>query len=288
MSDYISNFVDIALNAGRIAMCDFNLGTKTSANIEYKNGGSPVTSADLAADAYLKTACAKAFSGYEWLSEETEDKPSRYKASKLIIADPIDGTRAFMEGNKYWCVSLAMIEDGRPILACLYAPALDDIYVAELGQGASLNNETISFEFNKSSKMDAFGSKEMINDLNSKLNINLIRRRKIPSLALRLAMIASGAATVALATKNSSDWDIAAADLILSEAGGVLLDFKGQIPIYNKKNPVHPELFASSKEMAELIKKNHHMIDNSFDEAYRVPDTNNEPRKKAFELIKKS
>jgi myo-inositol-1(or 4)-monophosphatase len=271
----ISNFVDIAVSAGRIAKCYFNLGAKTSATIEYKNGGSPVTSADLAADTYLKTACAKAFSGYEWLSEETEDKPTRHKASKLIIADPIDGTRAFIDGNKYWCVSLAMIENGHPVMACLYAPALDDIYVAEFGQGASLNNASISFDYNKSSKLDAFGSKEMIANLNNKLNINLVKRRNIPSLALRLAMIASGGATVALATKNSSDWDIAAADLILREAGGVLQDFKGQAPIYNKVRPVHPELFASSKSMAELI-INNHPIDRSSDEGYRAVTADSE------------
>jgi myo-inositol-1(or 4)-monophosphatase len=250
---YISNFVEIAVNAGQIALRDFNLNTKTSATIDYKHGGSPVTSADIAADTYLRKACHKAFAGYAWLSEETADVYARHKASKLIIADPIDGTRAFIDGNKHWCVSLAMVENGRPILACLYAPALDDIYVAELGQGASLNNASLSFEFNKSSKLDAFGPKDMISRINTNLNINLVVRRRVPSLALRLAMIAAGGATIGLSAENSNDWDIAAADLILHESGGVLLDFKGQTPVYNKAKPVHPELFASSIPFSQTL-----------------------------------
>jgi myo-inositol-1(or 4)-monophosphatase len=268
MSIYISNFVEIAMNAGRIAMQDFNMGGKTSATVDFKYGGSPVTSADIAVDTYLKKACEKAFADYAWMSEETEDSPLRRKATRLIIADPIDGTRAYMEGNKYWCVSLAMIEDGRPVLGCLYAPALDDIYVAALGQGATLNDASLSFNFNKSSKLDAFGSKEMIARVNKDYNLTLVKRRKIPSLALRLAMIAAGGATIALATEKSNDWDIAAADLILGEAGGVLLDFNGQRPVYNKARPVHPELFASSKQIADII-VNNQQIDTSLTKAYR-------------------
>lgn len=264
----ITRFVDIAKQAGQIALRDFKLGKTTLADISYKNGGSPVTSADIAVNTYLENACEEAFSDYAWFSEETLDTPHRLQKHKLIIADPIDGTRAYAAGNPNWCVSLAMIEHGRPILGCLYAPALDELYVASQGEGATLNGKSLTFfseafDFETHVEAPVFGPKPMVDWLNSSLNLKLNMQPKVPSLALRLAQIAVecissgstkiGLAKIGLASQNAHDWDIAAADLILCEAGGTLLDFKGQKPIYNKAEPTHPPLFAASHSVAEAL-----------------------------------
>jgi myo-inositol-1(or 4)-monophosphatase len=282
MNKNISDFVEIAIEAGRIALRDFRAGELTAATVNYKNGGSPVTSADIAADNYLKSACSKAFQDYAWLSEETADTGTRLQAQKLIIADPIDGTRAFASGNPNWCVSLAMIENGEPVIGCLYAPALDELYVAGIGQGAKLNNMPLKFplNFDDEAQQSAFGPMPMVEWLNNSLNLKLVMQPKVPSLALRLARIATGAATIGLASKNAHDWDIAASDLILRESGGVLLDFEGNKPVYNQPHPTHPSLFAASKSFAQkLLQKiadrengisTNPVIDRSLDEGYRA------------------
>ena len=283
-TDKITAFVDIAKQAGHIALRDFKLGKPTLASVTYKNGGSPVTSADIAVDTYLKKACSEAFGDYGWFSEETVDTPHRLQKHQLIIADPIDGTRAYAAGNPHWCVSLAMIENGRPVLGCLYAPALEELYIASIGGGATLNGACLklsssSFKTENYKNAPVFGPKPMVDWLNTSLGLTLKMQPKVPSLALRLARIAVesdalGLEKLGLASENAHDWDIAAADIILCEAGGQLLDFKGQKPVYNKPKPTHPPLFAASNLFADYI------LDKSLNAGYEAM-TADEAREKA-------
>src|SRR5262249_28245395 len=85
--------------------------------------GSPVPAADIAVNDLLHARLTAAGSGIAWLSEETIDDASRCSARRVWIVDPIDGTRAYMAGRTDWAVSAALVEDGRPIAAALYAPA---------------------------------------------------------------------------------------------------------------------------------------------------------------------
>jgi fructose-1,6-bisphosphatase/inositol monophosphatase family enzyme len=115
--------VEAARAAGRIALAHFTAGQRTPARIDYKVGGSPVTEADLAVDAFLKAELGGAFPDAAWLSEETEDDASRLSRSRLLIVDPIDGTRAFI-GNCFLFGSLIALErdDGTgfvPVLGCI-------------------------------------------------------------------------------------------------------------------------------------------------------------------------
>ena len=95
-----------------------------------KAGGSPVTEADIAVDDFLRTTLLAARPDYGWLSEETADDPARLDRPRVFVVDPIDGTRAFIEGGDVWCVSLAVVEEGRPVVAALNAPARNEVYTA--------------------------------------------------------------------------------------------------------------------------------------------------------------
>ena len=251
MRDILAQFVDITREAGFIALRDFKLAEQTAATVHYKHGGSPVTAADIATDTYLRETCARVFTDCAWLSEETIDNNARLSATKLIIADPIDGTRAYIAGNPHWCVSLAMLEHGRPVMGCLYAPALDELYVASLGQGATLNNVPLFISGNE--KNNILGPKPMVAWFNQRFKTDYTILPKIPSLALRLAHVSTGRVALALASDNAHDWDIAAADLIICEAGGILVDFNGQRPVYNQPKPVHAALFACSEIILENL-----------------------------------
>ncbi len=88
-----------------------------------KTGNSPVTEADLAADKYLKDMLLTARPDYGWISEETHDERVASPRQRFFVVDPIDGTRAFIEGSDVWCVSVAVIENGRPVAGVLDCPA---------------------------------------------------------------------------------------------------------------------------------------------------------------------
>jgi len=109
-----------------------------------KGGDDPVSEADFAVDTHLKQRLLAARPDYGWVSEETEDDPARFQASRVFIVDPIDGTRSFVAGEKTWAHSIAVAEEGRVIAACVFLPVREKMYLAQSGGGAALNGEAIS------------------------------------------------------------------------------------------------------------------------------------------------
>ena len=104
---------------------------------------SPVTEADIAVNDLLRTRLTALMPAAAWLSEETEELPDRALPLAWVV-DPIDGTRAYIAGRADWTVSVALVEDGRPQLAALYAPVSDEMFLALHGRGATLNGATIA------------------------------------------------------------------------------------------------------------------------------------------------
>ena len=216
-----------AREAGALALAYFRDGAGTGAAITYKAGGSPVTEADIAADTHLRQKLRAAFPDIGWLSEESEDTRERLGQDALFIADPIDGTRGFIAGDPRWCVSVALVVSGRPVAGVLHAPALGETLTAALGQGARLNGRAVSVS-DRAAFAGALvaGPRPRLEALN-KAGEGIVIAEKIPSLAWRFAGVAAGRFDAALASGNSHDWDIAAADIILHEAGGVLCGLDG-------------------------------------------------------------
>ena len=240
---------DAAREAGRIACRYFERGGKTSARIWSKHGGSPVTEADVAVDSFLKVELSAALPESAWLSEEAADDLARLGARRLWIVDPIDGTRAFLSGHPDWCVAIALLVNGEPALAVIAAPAHHALYEACPGGGAYRDGAPIT-----ASPRDALrgasvaGPKPLIDKLERAVG-PIAPVPRIPSLALRLARVAEGAVDLGLVSGNSRDWDLAAADLILAEAGGRLTTFEGLRPRYNAEEPVHGELLAAPRRL---------------------------------------
>jgi myo-inositol-1(or 4)-monophosphatase len=141
MSGDLALILDAAREAGELARRLRRQGLE----IEYKaDDGSPVTNADLAADKLLTTRLCAARPDYGWLSEETADDPRRMGRQRIFVVDPIDGTRAFLKDRPWWSVAIAVVEDGLPVAAAVYAPELDEAFAAALGQGATLNGRPIA------------------------------------------------------------------------------------------------------------------------------------------------
>jgi len=172
---------------------------------------------------------------------------------RLWIVDPIDGTRGFLEGKTVWCVSVAVVEGGRTLAGVLECPARDETFWALPRQGAFRNGERIRVR-QAGEHPEVAGPKALIDALPQPWQGRLERRSYIPSLAYRLAMIADGSLDATFVKPNAHDWDLAAADLILREAGGGVVNEAGEAPLYAAGALIsHGALAAGSGELLRVM-----------------------------------
>jgi len=237
--------------AGRLALSMFRAPMQS-----WTKGptSSPVCDADIAVDKLLRQRLT-ADSAIAWLSEESADDPSRLTARYVWVIDPIDGTRGYIEGLTDWAVSAALVENGRPVAACLYAPVAEEFFVANAGAGATLNGAPLTATTGAALEHARIaGPKNLLERLTAVAPpFDVMPRAR--SLALRLARVAQGVFDAAIAGGNSHDWDLAAADLLVHEAGGALTPFGGGTVIYNRLVPRHGMLVAAGRDRhAALIK----------------------------------
>ncbi len=219
-----------------------------------KDDGTPVSAADLAVDQLLRESLKTARPDYGWLSEETEDNADRLTSRRVWVVDPIDGTRSFLAGGEHWCIAAALIEDGRPLIGTVFLPLGDKMYSASLGGGAWLNDEPLTV----SARNDLAGSRMIAHK-----NILQPHRWRTPwpevdvgmttSLALRLCLVADGSFDAALAVGSKCDWDLAAGDLIVHEAGGQVSDLAGARLFYNRPVTRQTGLVASGSNLHQEI-----------------------------------
>jgi myo-inositol-1(or 4)-monophosphatase len=236
--------VEASIAAGREALTFFRNDVK----VWWKNeGSSPVTAADHAANDILIDRLRGARPDYGWLSEESEDDPTRIGQDRVFIVDPIDGTRAFMEGRATWVVSAAVTERGRTLAGVLYAPSLDELYIADAGGRVEKNGKALRI-VPHSGPTRVSAADDMFKRFTRNLG-RVERLSRIPSLAYRLAMIADGRMDATIVKPNAHDWDLAAADLILTNAGGGVRDLKGEHPLYNSATARHGILFAGREDL---------------------------------------
>jgi len=161
------------------------------------------------------------------------------------VVDPIDGTRAYLAQRPDWSVSVALVENGRPEVAALYAPVTDELFLASRGGGATVNGVRLSVTPGDELAGARFAGPNSYLTKLGEMSPRMLPQAKVFSLALRLARVASGEFDGAFASRNSHDWDLAAADLLVHEAGGVLTDLTGRSLTYNAPDPVHTPLVAA-------------------------------------------
>jgi myo-inositol-1(or 4)-monophosphatase len=242
--------IDAVREAGALALEHF----RSSPVGRKKDDGTPVSDADLAVNDLLHDRLAMARPDYGWLSEETEDRPERLSRRRVWVVDPIDGTRSFLKGADNWSVAVALIEAGRPVLGSVFAPATGEYFHARLNHGANCNGAPIA-----ASHRDMLAGSSFI------AHPNILRADRwqqgwpeletgmTTSIALRLCMVANGQFDAALAVGEKCDWDLAAGDLIVHEAGGRVSTLAGSQMTYNQPHTRQTGLVASGSALHDEI-----------------------------------
>ena len=193
-----------------------------------KEPGHPVCEIDLAVDLLLKQRLRAIAPDAGWLSEETADNPARLDHARVWVVDPIDGTRDYLRGRTGWCVSVALVEDGRLVLGVLDAPARSEVWLAQAGGGATRNGVPL-----QASRRDLLPGARVPADTLPRIDEDLVPVPRPNSIALRIAMVAADEADLCASIRWGNEWDIAAAALIAEEAGATVTDAFG-VPIrYN-------------------------------------------------------
>lgn len=242
---------DVMFEAGEIAM---RYWRNDPENWQKDDEQGPVSEADLAVNAYLVKTLSTLDADAAILSEEMEDDLSRLQSAKCWVIDPIDGTKAYLKGENYFSISVALVENGRPIWGGIYAPALNQYYHARKDQGAFCGDAQLQISKVAIDQATILASRAKYNRdiLDHSPALNSTFR---PSIALRMAMVASGEFDGSFGLRPSWDWDIAAGDLIITEAGGKVVDQNGQIPRYNQLTPQQNGIVAGSPDLVKSILK---------------------------------
>jgi myo-inositol-1(or 4)-monophosphatase len=204
-----------------------------------------VSEADLEIDLMLRERLLAARPGYGWLSEETEDAPDRLAADALFIVDPIDGTRAFLEGQKGFAHALAIARGGRVTAAVVHLPLLERTYTARAGGGAFLNDRPLVTPM-RTGLLGArvLASRGQLDPAHWPGGLPAVERHFRPSLAWRLCLVAEGAFHGTVTLRDTWDWDTAAATLIVEEAGARVTDRHGTPLAFNTPAPRSAGLIA--------------------------------------------
>ena len=243
---------EAALEAGNLILSFY----KADYEIRDKGYHNPVTTADHASDNRIKEILVQSFPEYGWLSEETVDSKERLKNERVWVVDPLDGTKEFIEGVPHFVVSIALVENGIPIIGVLYNPVTAELFEASRGNGAKLNNKIIMC-----SSKDSLSSMIILNSRSETKKglwdpyIDAFRELKpIGSVAYKLGLTAAGKADIFASLRPKNEWDICAGNCIINEAGGKLIDLNGNQRIYNSKETlIKPGIIAGYKKSVDKV-----------------------------------
>ncbi|HET8721359.1 MAG TPA: 3'(2'),5'-bisphosphate nucleotidase CysQ [Nitrospira sp.] len=222
-------------------------------DVQIKKDRSPVTTADLEVNRILRHMQEAHFPDDGWLSEESPDDPARLAKARVWVVDPIDGTKAFVNKLPQYCISVGLVEGGRPVLGAIFNPSTDELFTATVGRGLRVNGQPMSPAAPVGER-----SEVLVNpweyrggrwaDLDGEVHC-----RPTLSIAYALALVAAGRAQATLTIEPENEWDVAAGVLLIEESGGSVSDAEGRPFVFNQAIPRFRGIIAvSATARAEL------------------------------------
>lgn len=255
METLIEKVREIAVEAGEAILEIY--ADETKFGVELKMDDSPLTQADQNANAIIVAGLEKLVEQYPIISEETKlvDYDVRKEYDKFWLVDPLDGTKEFIKRNGEFTVNIALIQKSSPIAGVVYVPVTGEMYWAIKGKGAfySKDGEVKKLEAKAFSTKDVglrvVASRSHMND-ETKAFVEKLNEPTIVSKgsSLKFLIIASGDAELYPRIAPTMEWDTGAAQIVLEEAGGSVLQYGTDIPLqYNKPNLLNPFFVAAGQ-----------------------------------------
>ena len=227
---------------------------RTAKRWDKADNAGPVTEADLAVNACLADILRSARPDHGWLSEESEDSVERLSKDHVFIVDPIDGTRSFADGSNTWAHSLAIAHQGVVEAAVIYLPRRDKLYAAALGRGATLNGASITpSQTSEPEGARLLATRKALDSARWHGTTPNFDRGHRPSLAYRMALVAEGRFDAMLTVFPAWEWDIAAGDLILREAGATVTTPAGDPLRFNNPTPRQAGVLACGPALHQAL-----------------------------------
>lgn len=231
---------------------------KKEISIEYKKDKSPVTDADRTADVLIVSGLKSRYPGIPVLSEESADDFSRLGSRFCFVVDPLDGTKEFIRQNDEFTVNIALTEWGRPVLGVIYVPVYDELYYAagSLGSYSLINNrEERIFVSGRIGNIRLAKSRSYHSpELERLIAANYIENVIVAGSAYKGCLLARGDVEAYYRFGITMEWDTAAMDIIITEAGGIFSGMDGKAFVYNKENPENPMGFYALNKIENALK----------------------------------
>lgn len=238
MDKLLEDIIQVAEEAGKAILKLY----RQDFTIYKKKDNSYATEADFVSEKIILDGLGKY--SYSALSEETKDDLSRIKEKRIWIVDPLDGTNDFIDKTGQFSVMIALVENKKPILGVVHSPAQAKTYFALKGHGAYLREKDNSPQRLKVSGVSELSKAIFLvsrSHLSAKTKAFLIKNRikkiqRVGSVGVKIGLIAEGKADAYLSFSDKTcQWDTAAPEIILEEAGGKMTDLSGKGLIYNRK-----------------------------------------------------
>lgn len=243
---------DLAVKAGEEIMKIYN----GDFSVEYKDDSSPLTAADLAANTLICRELKRAYPRFAILSEESSDDKARLLNPGCFIVDPLDGTKEFVKRNGEFTVNIAFSYFGKAVIGVVFAPVTRSVWYAAKGSGAYHRQgdggkvyfapEERIFVSSKTRELTVAASRSHSGaEHNSLLEKNKSKIADVIQIgsSLKGCLIAQGKAEVYYRTGYTNEWDTAAMQCIVEQAGGVFLQGDGTFMRYNRENPLNEKGF---------------------------------------------
>ena len=227
-----------------------------SVRVERKSGGDPVTDAERDVNQLLFKILVS--EGEGWFSEESADSSDRLQRSRVWIVDPLDGTKEYVTRIPEWCISVALLEDGKLVAGGVLNPVTDELFYGSMGRGIVYQDRS-GRGFNENS-----GNSELPLVLASRSECkrgewdrfrgSAFRLRPMGSVAYKLALVAAGKADATWTLVPKHEWDVAAGVALLHAAGGTVLRKDGTAPAFNQMDTLLPGLIGLSQDGTKRLR----------------------------------
>ncbi len=243
----------LALGAVAAAAEAIRPAFRSEQEVRFKGPGDPVTDTDLLADRILRERIMAARPHDAWLSEETADSPERLSAPRVWIVDPIDGTTSFVAGVPEFAVSVALAVDGEPAVGVVSNPMTGEVWHAVRGGGAWWGERRMcvsSGEAGKGATILVSPWELQRGDFAPFEGWELV---PLGSTTLKMVRVADGTADAFASAGGKGEWDVAAAALIVSEAGGRSTDYAGAEMVFNRPDTTVRGVVSSNGRVHDAV-----------------------------------